>query len=276
MKISVITICKNEKDTIEETLLSILDQTYRNFEIIVVDGVSTDGTIDVIEKYSDKISHFISEPDTGIYNAMNKGIKIATGDLLYFLNANDTIYDENVFKKIIKAFKKNPDIMLSFGNAYYVNRQNNTKYLFDYTKLYDSYFLFYKLNLFHQTMFYRKELFEKYGLYDENYIIAGDADKNMKFLLEQKVKAMYLPFVVANYAMNGISSSLKMKKIIQKEGNRNYRKYYYNNFFYRSIFNLEKLFKYFLPKWYLLYQKTSLYKNFVKKNKMNVEMITVV
>ena len=96
MKISIITVVKNAEKTIENTILSVLNQTYKNIELIIIDGVSTDGTLDIINKYKDKISYFISEPDTGVYNAMNKGIKAATGDIFYFLNANDSLYDDKV------------------------------------------------------------------------------------------------------------------------------------------------------------------------------------
>ena len=106
MKISVITVCYNEAATIEKTLESIFNQTYQNIEFIVIDGGSTDGTLDIIEKYKDKIAYFVSEPDEGIYNAMNKGIKASSGEVLYFLNANDTLYSDDVLETVVSVFEK--------------------------------------------------------------------------------------------------------------------------------------------------------------------------
>ena len=99
MKISVIIVCKNEKDSIEKTIDSVFSQTYKKFEIIVLDGNSTDGTLEILKNYREKIKLVMNE-EKGIYSAMNEGIRLSTGDVLYFLNANDSLFSDDVFKKI--------------------------------------------------------------------------------------------------------------------------------------------------------------------------------
>ena len=102
MKISVVTVCYNAADTIEKTMLSVLNQTYHDIEYIIIDGGSTDGTVEIIRKYADRIAYWVSEPDKGIYDAMNKGIKVATGEWINFMNAGDEFVDEGVIEKLFQ------------------------------------------------------------------------------------------------------------------------------------------------------------------------------
>lgn len=100
--ISVVTVCYNAADTIEKTMLSVLNQTYHDIEYIIIDGGSTDGTVEIIRKYADRIAYWVSEPDKGIYDAMNKGIKVATGEWINFMNAGDEFVDEGVIEKLFR------------------------------------------------------------------------------------------------------------------------------------------------------------------------------
>lgn len=122
--ISVITVCYNSKDDIERTILSVISQTYENIEYIIIDGGSTDGTIDIIRKYSDRIAHWISEPDRGIYDAMNKGIQLANGEWLNFMNSGDIFVDNSVIEK--KLSKELPEDIDFIYSDYYCKRNNKT------------------------------------------------------------------------------------------------------------------------------------------------------
>ena len=120
MKVSIITVSFNAENTIEDSIKSVLAQAYPDIEYIIIDGKSTDKTVDIIEKYRGKIHYFISEPDYGIFNAMNKGIKAATGDILYFLNTNDYIFDEKVIEDVVKFFQKTKATMI-FGDMSFID-----------------------------------------------------------------------------------------------------------------------------------------------------------
>jgi glycosyltransferase involved in cell wall biosynthesis len=119
-KVSIITVCFDAEDDIEKTIQSVLNQTYNDIEYIIVDGKSTDGTMDIIKIYENRISKIICEPDKGIYDAMNKGIRAATGDVLYFLNAGDRLCDGNIIEKVAKEFEKSKALII-YGKSLYEN-----------------------------------------------------------------------------------------------------------------------------------------------------------
>jgi len=230
MKISVITVCKNAENTIEKTLQSVFNQTYHDIEYIIIDGLSTDITLDIVEKYKDKIDYLLSEEDTGIYNAMNKGIKLATGDILYFLNADDRVYDENVFQEVINVFRKrknNPDIifgnMLCSNNRQLSDEQVNMKpgdiYKYDF---FNSGFSFMSQSVCQQVMFYKKSLFDKFGLYDESYNIYGDWEINARFMLKHNCSCKYIDRTIADFELGGISTkkTSETDKIREAEFNK--------------------------------------------------------
>lgn len=207
MKISVIMACKNEKNTIEKAIESVLFQTYKNFEIIVVDGHSTDGTLELLKKYSDYVKIF-PEREKGIYQAMNYGIELADGDIFYFLNANDSIFNENVFERVMKCFDEtNADFI--YGDTNFQSRGKNGETVDSIVSHKDFYskFVWAYRNLNHQSTFYKKELFEKYGNYDcKNFEILADVELTTKVSVQKGVKIFYLPIVIANYNSEGVSS----------------------------------------------------------------------
>lgn len=221
MKISIITVCYNEAKTIEKTFESIFSQSHKNIESIVIDGGSTDGTIGIIEKYKDKITYFVSEPDEGIYNAMNKGIKVSSGEVLYFLNANDTLYSDDILETVANTFKKgNYDFVYSDINFIYPKRNKIEKH----NKGINYYSVLSK-TICHQTIFYKKSLFDKFGLYDENFSIAADHDFNMKVLTNKRTKTFYLNKTIARFDKTGLSSDAKNKKILKIENQLIFYKY---------------------------------------------------
>ena len=192
--ISIITVSFNAVSTIEKTILSVINQTYPNIEYIIIDGGSTDGSVDVIKKYSDKITYWISEPDKGIYDAMNKGIAIATGEWINFMNAGDILY--NIPKELLN--KKNSHyIALSYPV------EENNKYI-----EYPSYSWKIRLRntLPHQGLFYNINLCKP--LFNTKYKIYSDYDLNLKFY-NTRQSILLLNKVVAFHDMNGISNNKK-------------------------------------------------------------------
>lgn len=202
--LSIITICYNEKQ-IERTCQSIVDQTWQDFEWIVVDGGSTDGTLDVLNKYRDRINILISEPDKGIYNAMNKGIKLATGKWLNFMNGGDRFYNNCTLEQIFKNKTYHADVLygrcMLFDNELYLPHD----YVHNLTMSY-----FRDSSLCHQSSFIKRELFNLYGLYNENYKVVSDYEKFVIFF-KNNCTFQYIPDIVSLFDSQGIST-LNWKK----------------------------------------------------------------
>lgn len=201
MKYSIITAVYNSEDFIEKTILSVLNQTYDNIEYIVIDGKSTDNTTEIIKKYADRIDYFISEPDNGVYDAMNKGIEAATGDYLYFLNSGDYFVDETIIYKINSKLATQ-DINILTGNVIIYNNDSNCiskhsnfdkKYLRNHT-------------ICHQAMFSKRGLFAKYGVFDIKYKLKADHDWFMQ-VYDTNANIKYVDYNIAYFLDGGLSSS---------------------------------------------------------------------
>ena len=194
--ITVITVVFNGVKTLEETIKSVVNQTYPNVEYLIIDGGSTDGTLDIIKKYEDVIDYWVSEPDNGIYDAMNKGIILIFGTWVYFLNSGDLIFNSNVFKDILINISNDFDFI--YGNVFIKPIHN---------KIYDGLFSTYKLitkNINHQAIFYKKKLFTQYGFYNTKYYPSADHEFNLKIFKNSKKK--YIDHVIAIYNEQGYSS----------------------------------------------------------------------
>lgn len=242
MKISIITVCKNAIDTIEKTLLSIYGQTYKDIEHIVIDGGSNDGTLALLSRYKDNISILISEPDTGIYNAMNKGIKLATGDIVYFLNATDSLYDERVLEKIADEFNKHNDLEILWGDIVFTEEEKEPRiYKNDVFKAKND-FLY--NNPCHQAILYKNELFKQYGDYDEAIKIFGDYDLNIRMLVTNNAKCKYIPELIAKFEIGGISTSSEEDDRVLHRADRKmvFDKNFKNKYSYRLDKFITKIF----------------------------------
>ena len=195
LKISVITVCLNASNTIEQTIQSVINQTYDNIEYIIIDGVSTDGTLDIIKKYESKISFWQSEPDNGIYDAMNKGLKLATGDFLIFMGADDVFYNNNVVHSVSAQIRNFNDIY--YGNVVF----KGTKIIHwgKFNKL-----KWATVNVSHQAIFYPKPVYKKYN-YDTSYTVYADYVYNLN-LIECAYQFEFINEIVALYDMTGYSS----------------------------------------------------------------------
>jgi glycosyltransferase involved in cell wall biosynthesis len=195
--ISVITVVFNGVTTFEETILSVVNQNFKDFEYIVIDGGSTDGTLDIIKKNQDKISFWVSEPDKGIYDAMNKGIQKARGEYIYFLGADDVFIDEFVLGKTSVFFKNKFNIY--YGNVIFKKRNI----------LYDGKFNGFKLvtrNISHQCIFYPKAVFVEFK-YNTVYRIFADYDLNLKLFNHKKFQFKYIPLTIALFNDEGASGT---------------------------------------------------------------------
>lgn len=202
MKYSIITINYNNCDGLRRTIESVVNQTCQDFEYIVIDGGSTDGSVEVIKEYADRIDYWVSEPDKGIYNAMNKGILQAHGEYLNFMNSGDCFYDTEVLMKIIE---ENGD----FIAGSYVRKDLNCLIPCENKDV--SFYNFCNPSFNHQAMFIKKHIFSK-RLYDENLNIVSDWKLIMECLLNDNVQFRYINETIAIYDNAGISSNVELTR----------------------------------------------------------------
>ena len=232
LKISVITVCKNAEETICETIKSVVYQSYKNIEYIIIDGGSRDKTVSMINKYRSRISYFVSKPDAGIYDAMNKGIKRASGEYCLFMNANDEFYDLKTLDKLAsEILKTSADIV--FGDMIVFNPLTEKSFYMKYREI-DKSFLYYD-NIPHQSSVFRTDLFQRYGMYDNSYSIMGDYEWLLRAFATSKISIYYANFPVARFSIGGVSTSqiLSKKRRLERE---NIRRQYFSSkerFLYR-------------------------------------------
>ena len=207
VKVSIITVVFNGAKYIRSAIQSILSQDYDNIEYIVIDGGSIDGTVDIVKEYQDKISVFISEPDEGIYDAMNKGIALATGNVIGILNSDDFYIDEFVIEKVVKEFEeKNVDSV--YADLVYVEPKNLNKTVryYDSSKFNPSKFSYGWMPA-HPTFFVKKDTYEKHGVFRTDLKIAADFDILIRFLLTHKISYSYMQEVLVKMRVGGVSTS---------------------------------------------------------------------
>ena len=218
MKVSIITAVYNGVHTIEECIKSVLNQTHLNIEYIIIDGGSTDGTLDVIKKYKDKIAYCISEPDNGIYDAMNKGIKLASGDVVGILNADDFYADNYVISNVAKEFEiKKVDSV--FAGLVFIDRNNPDKIVrYCNASSFKPEKFAYGWMPPHPTFFVKRKIYEMYGLFKTDYKIASDFELVARFLSKYKVSYSYIQKVLIKMRTGGLSTrNIKSNWILNKE-----------------------------------------------------------
>ena len=206
MKISIITVCYNAADTIGETLDSVADQTYQDIEHIVIDGGSTDGTGAVLKAKGRRVAIWRSEPDRGIYDAMNKGIMLATGDVVGMLNADDIYADETVLEQVAVIFS-DPAVDACYADLVYVSADDPTKVRRYWRSC------SYREGLFergwmpaHPTFFVRRRVYEEHGLFDTQFKLQSDFELTMRFINVQRIKTVYTPRIWVRMRMGGVSN----------------------------------------------------------------------
>ncbi|MDO8803165.1 MAG: glycosyltransferase family 2 protein [Elusimicrobiota bacterium] len=205
MRVSIITVALNAKATIEDTITSVLGQGYKDIEYIIIDGGSTDGTLEVINKYKNRISKVVSEPDNGMYDAINKGVRIATGEIVGLLHADDLYVDKDVVGAIVEEFK--PGVDSVYADLVYVERENIEKVV----RYYDS--SAFNVSKFaygwmpaHPACFFRKSVYDKHGLYKNDYLIAADYELLVRFYAKFKITHRYLHKVIVKMRSGGVST----------------------------------------------------------------------
>jgi glycosyltransferase involved in cell wall biosynthesis len=208
----------NNKETIKDAIDSVLGQTYENIEYIVVDGASTDGTVEIVQSYGDKITKFISELDKGLYDAMNKGIKLATGDIVGILNSDDFYIDEFVCERVVKEFEEK-GVDSTYADLVFVKTENLDKTVRYYDSSHFSPEKFaYGWMPAHPTFFAKREIYEKYGVFKTDYKIAADYELLTRFLAKNKISYSYIKEPIVKMRIGGASTSgIKSNYILNKE-----------------------------------------------------------
>jgi glycosyltransferase len=207
MKVSIITVTYNSEAFLEQTILSVLEQSYKDIEYIIVDGGSTDKTISIINKYKEKLSHFISEKDEGIYHALNKGIGLANGDIIGFLHSDDFYVDNLVIEKVVKGFKKNNTDGL-YANLYFIDKNDTNKI----TRKWHS--GDYSPNAFmygwmppHPTLFLKKDVYKKFGVFNLDFKTSADYELMLRFIHKHQISLTYLDEFIIKMRVGGQSTA---------------------------------------------------------------------
>jgi len=216
LKISIITVTFNNAAVLEDCIKSVLNQSHNSIEHIVIDGGSKDNTINILKKYQNHLSKFISESDQGIYHAMNKGINLADGDVIGFLNSDDFYAHNKVLSKVCEMLKSNPELDACYSDLIYVDKLTASKTI-----------RYFKSSKFipgsfskgwcppHPTFFVRSSLYKKYGNFDINLNIASDVDLMMRFLEVYNIKSLYVPEIWVKMRMGGTTNKNLANIILQ-------------------------------------------------------------
>jgi len=254
--ISIVTVVLNNKEYIEETILSVIHQTYSNIEFVVVDGGSTDGTLEYIKKYEGSIDYWISEPDKGIYQAMNKSLKLVSGDYVHFLNSDDHFVDRRIIERIINHFISSK-AQLIYGDILMFNKRKGFGWL-RHSDVSQLYYLF--KGIPQQAFFYDMDLFNKYGNFDESFKIIADLEFLLRVTRKFKIKTKYVKMPVVVFNAGATSSDMETIEkervsVIETYYSRTTRMLFMNGFFRKQLAKND-----------LLYPKLSLIEKIVRKS----------
>lgn len=218
MKVSIITVCYNSGSTIESTIRSVLMQDYNDIEYIVIDGKSSDETVSIIQKYKNRISTFISEKDNGMYFALNKGIAMASGDIIGFLHADDFYPDEKIISHVVNEFQAS-NCKCVYGDLQYVDRNNDRKIIRNWkSKPFQKKLFLQGWMPPHPTFFAKRECYTKFGDFNTLFSISADYELMLRFLYKNNLPASYIPKVLVKMRTGGISNvSYKSRLLANRE-----------------------------------------------------------
>lgn len=219
--ISIVTVVYNGEKYLEETILSVINQTYNNVEYIIIDGGSTDSTLDIIKKYDDKIDYWVSEKDSGIYDAMNKGVRLCTGDIIGIINSDDW-YESSAFNNVSGKYLLTKQNLLIHAS---MNIIKNEKLYYVSTPISNLQLLKKGMVLNHPTIFVSKEIYKEVGLFSVEYKIAADWDFILRCHIK-KINFVYIDSVLSNFRLGGVSSCTDRSLIEEKHAIRTLNKVY--------------------------------------------------
>jgi glycosyltransferase len=223
MKVSIITTCYNRAATIKGAIESVLSQDYPNIEYIIVDGLSNDGSMDVINQYKGKVTKIISERDHGMYEAINKGVRLATGDIIGLVHSDDFLYDDHVISDIVKEFEDtNADFV--YGDGVFVNANDIKKTVRNWIGgSYHRWKVACGWLPLHPTCYIRRDVMMREGLYDESYKIAADTDLLVRYLYKVRLKVVYMKRKIIRMRMGGLSTDSEKRRLMWNEDIRLYK-----------------------------------------------------
>ena len=210
MKISIITATYNSAKTVKDTFESVLRQSYNDYEYLIVDGASKDETMTVVKEYESRFEgrlRYISEPDKGLYDAMNKGLKMATGDVVGILNSDDFYTSDDALQTIADAFNAN-DIDATYGDIHFVNDDDLTKMVRYYSSsVFKRSYMRFGLMPAHPSFYCKKSVYEKYGYFDTSYRVAADFENLLRLIFINKIKTLYIPKDFVTMRTGGASTA---------------------------------------------------------------------
>lgn len=205
MKISVITVTFNSAKTVADTLKSVATQTHRDVEHLIIDGASNDGTLEIVRMHASTQTRLISEPDRGIYDAMNKGIALASGEVIGFLNSDDFYANASVLEKVANAFQDSA-VEACYGDLVYVSQDNSRVVRYWKSKPFTKGDFAKGWCPAHPTFYMRKSVIERMGSFDQSYKMGVDVEFMMRYLECGKIRAVYLPQVLVRMRLGGVSN----------------------------------------------------------------------
>jgi glycosyltransferase involved in cell wall biosynthesis len=214
MKFSIITVSYDASHTIRSTIESVLSQQIEEVEYIIIDGLSKDGTIEIIRQFQDKITHWISEPDNGIYDAMNKGLSLATGDVIGILNADDFYSRPDVLDRVQQCFTQFPDIDGVYGDLVYVDQDDSNKVIRTWRSGGFSHLnFFYGWMPPHPTVFFKREVYQSVGSFNTNFRTAADYEFLLRACIKFEKRLHYIPEILVHMRAGGMSNASLKNRI---------------------------------------------------------------
>lgn len=208
MKFSLVTVTYNSAQTLRDTITSVLSQTYQDVEYIIVDGLSKDNTVEIVKEYESQFNgrmRWVSERDYGLYDAMNKGFRMATGDVIGIINSDDLISDPEAIEKVMKCFGEDNSIDAVYADLYYV-AQNDTSKIVRHWKSGNQRSFTKGWHPAHPTFYVRREVYQKFGLFDLDFKFAADFELMLRLIDKEHIKLYYLPEPLVRMRLGGTTS----------------------------------------------------------------------